>query len=88
MNLRTNRDLIVRLMVRHNLMHSDIAKLGQVSWHTVSAWLKPPTSKTHNPPSAMTVEFLYLKCKARLPIWFKRERWRFPKTIRWIEPAE
>ena len=81
MEPQTNRDLIIRLMVRRNLTHTDIAKLCQVSWHTVSAWLKPPTSKSHNPPSAMTVEFLYLKCNAHLPIWFERERLQ-----NWLHP--
>ena len=71
--LKNNRGLIVRLTgIPHNLKYSDIARICEVPKRTVEAWLKPPTSKSHSPPSAKMVEVLYLACNARLPLWFKQ----------------
>lgn len=54
-------------MDKRDLTYDHVAALLGVSRHTVHAWLKPESSKSHNEAPAAMVELLYLKCDLPLP---------------------
>lgn len=65
--MRTNGELIRVAMDKCNLSYQNVADLLDASPHAVHAWLKPETSKSHNPAPRMAVELLYVKCGLDLP---------------------
>lgn len=67
MATRTNADLIRDVAAEAGLSKAQLAELCRVSPHTVDAWLKPPTSRSHCRPPAMAVELLCLKLGREVP---------------------
>lgn len=67
MSERTNADIIRAVATEAGLSRARLAELCRVSPHTVDAWLKPPTSRSHNRAPDMAVELLCLKLGRPLP---------------------
>ncbi len=53
------------IMRRHGLRIADVAALLGVSRHTVTAWLRPPSSRAHRRMPAPMMELLRLKLDVR-----------------------
>lgn len=67
MSTLTNAELIRQVATEAGLSRARLAELCRVSPHTVDAWLKPTTSRSHCRPPDMAVELLYLKLRRPLP---------------------
>jgi DNA-binding transcriptional regulator YiaG len=67
MTERTNADLIRETATEAGLSRARLAEMLRVSPHTVDAWLKPTTSRSHCRPPDMAVELLCLKLGRALP---------------------
>jgi transcriptional regulator with XRE-family HTH domain len=57
----TPAERIRATMKAHRLTYEAVSQLLHVSKHTVAAWLKPTTTKSHNPAPMMAAELLELK---------------------------
>lgn len=64
---RPTAELIRLAMVDHDLNAETVARMVRVSPHTVRAWLKPSTSKSHNRAPETAAVLLYLLLGEPLP---------------------
>lgn len=53
------------LMRERGLSRKDVAKLCDVSIHSVNAWLKPPHAKSYRPMHRRELRHLQLELRAR-----------------------
>ena len=58
---QSKRAVLNQLVDRHDLQAEDLARLTRASVHTVRAWLKPNTSKSHREIPDGLLELLCLK---------------------------
>ncbi len=63
----TRSEVVRKVMEEKKLSKERTAKMVKVSPHTVTAWLRNPTNKSHREPAMSIVQLLCLKTGTRMP---------------------